>query len=221
MSTHNGNTSDSRIPSRPAWKHKRPAPRTTTPGSFDKSKLMKHDDVAWSRIVDPRERYRIVYEDSAGAREERIIELLKIGEREGSPYLGVMHQGKFKTLRADRVVEVLEQLTSGHAPSIVAAPTYATRLPAFPLREGQDSRVRIPQTARPASKWTVDLRQYTCSCPEKRIRSPFGYEPGQLGFVCSHVARAILENLPADANWAPALLAFLRNPRRIHIDNLH
>jgi len=205
------------LPARPAWKHKRPAPRTAPPGKFDKSKLMKHDDVNWTRIVDPRERYRIIYEDRDGQREERTIELQKIGDLEGTPYLGVMHQGKFKTLRAGRVVEVLEQLTTGHEPSLRAALKYADRLPAFPIAR---ALYRIPQTARPTSKWTVDLNAYTCSCPEKRIRSGFGYEPGQLGFVCSHVARAILEHLPAATAWPEEVLTFLRDPRRIHIDNL-
>lgn len=205
------------IPARPSWKHKRPAPRTTAPGKFDRSKLMKPDDVTWTRVVDPRERYRIVYCDSNGQRDERTIELLKIGEREGTPYLGVIEKGKPKTMRQDRVVEVLEQLTTGHEPSIRAALKYADRLPAFPVAQAIH---RVPQTARPTSKWTVDLNAYTCSCPEKRIRSGFGYEPGQLGFVCSHIARALLEHLPADAGWSPDLLTFLRDPRRIHIDNL-
>jgi hypothetical protein len=208
----------SNIPARPSWKHKRPAPRTVTPGNFDKSKLMKHDDVNWTRVVDPRERYRILYEDRDGQREERTIELQKIGDREGTPYLGVMHQGKFKTLRAGRIVDVLEQLTIGHEPSIHAAPSYATLLPKFPVTFR--GPIRIPQTARPTSKWSVDLALYTCSCPEKRIRSGFGYAPGQLGFVCSHIARAILENLPATAGWPDELLTFLRDPRRVHIDNL-
>lgn len=178
---------------------------------------MKHDDVHWSRIVNPRERYRILYEDRDGKREERTVELLKIGIYNGSPYYGVMHQGTFKTLRADRVVAVLEQITTGHETSIEPAPDYSTPLPKFPV---ENARYKVPQTARPDRNWSVDLNAYTCSCPEQRIRREFSYVPGDLGFVCSHMAKAILDHLPADANWPPALLLFLRDPRRIHIDNL-
>jgi hypothetical protein len=47
-----------------------------------------------------------------------------------------------------------------------------------------------------------------------------GYEP-DFGFVFSHMARAILDHLPKDASsWTPELLAFLADPRKVHIDNL-
>lgn len=202
---------------RPSWKHKRPAPRTAAAGTFDKSKLMKQDDVDWSRIIDPPERYRILYQDRHGKRTERVIELRKIGIYDGSPYYGVMHLGQPKTFRCDRVIAVLEQLTEGHECSIEPAPDYSTQLPKFPVANAQ---YKVPQTARPDRNWSVDLNLYTCSCPEQRIRREFGYGPGDLGFTCSHMARAILDHLPAEANWPPALLLFLRNPRRIHIDNL-
>jgi hypothetical protein len=39
--------------------------------------------------------------------------------------------------------------------------------------------------------------------------------------VCPHMARAILDHLPGDAEgWTPELRAFLSDPQRIHIDNL-
>lgn len=197
----------------PNYAHKRPAPAKAA--GWGKPVT---EDVKWTRIVDPPERYRIVYIDRDALKSERIIELRKIGSIDDTPYLGVMHEGRFKTLRADRVAEVREQLTSGHAPSICAQPTYATKLPAFPLA---NAVYRVPTIVHGNRTWTVDLNRYTCTCPEKRIRSAMGYEPGVLGFVCLHVARAILENLPADApGWTPEVLRFLNNRRLIHVDNL-
>ena len=175
------------------------------------------DAVTWSRTVEPRERYRVLYMDRDNKRTERIIELQKIGASAGVTYLGVMHEGKFKTLRADRVVAVTEQLTKGHEPSIIAAPTFATMLPAFPLA---NAVYKVPTVAVSNKTWRVDLNRYTCTCPEKRIRFGKGYQPGQLGFVCPHMARAILDYLPADAGWPTGVLDFLRDPRKVHVDNL-
>jgi len=202
-------------PLRPIWAHKRPAPRKA-PGAPPSLK----DTVTWTRIVEPRERYRIVYRDRDNAMTERTIELQKVGHSGDTEYFGVMHAGKFKTLRVDRVVSVMEQLTTGHESSIRPQPTYSTQLPAWPFA---GAVFKISQTAasRHNRTWTVDLNHYTCSCPEKRIRTGMGYEPGQLGYVCDHMAKAILANLSADAaGWPPELLNFLRNPRKIHIDNL-
>jgi hypothetical protein len=201
----------------PDYRRKRPAPRKA--GGWGKPIT---DSVAWTRILDPRERYRILYEDRDGDRTERVIELLKLGQIAGTPYLSVMHEGRPKTLRADRVVAVLEQLTAGHTPSIHAQPTYATILPQFPLA---NAVYKIPTTAVSNRTWTVDLNLYTCSCPEKRIRTALGYKAGTLGFVCAHMAKAILENLPTikspdNGGWTPELLRFLADPRRVHIDNL-
>lgn len=201
------------LPARPAWKRKRPAPRAT-PGA---PKLLRNDDITWTRLLDPRERYRILYQDRDGERSERVIELLRLGNLQGTPYIGVMHQGKFKTLRVDRVLDVLQQLSTGHDPSLRRQPVYADRLPAFPVA---NARYKIPTVAVSNRTWTVDLNAYTCTCPEKRIRLGFGYDSGQLGFVCPHMARAILDNLPPDAGWSDDLLNFLRDPRRVHIDNL-
>ncbi len=200
-------------PPRPSYARKRPAPRKI-PGA---PALLRSDDITWTRQVEPRERYRVLYIDRDGQRTERVIELLRTGDMGGTPYLGVMHLGKFKTLRADRVVEVLEQLTAGHAPSIRPLPGYGFNLPKFPL---DNALYKVATIAASNRTWTVDLNAYTCSCPEKRIRAGFGYAPGQLGFVCPHMALAILDHLPADAGWPEELLSFLRDPRRVHIDNL-
>jgi hypothetical protein len=177
-----------------------------------------NDIVNWTRIVEPRERYRILYQGSDGLRTEREITLSKVGESRGRIYFAVTDRGKPKTFRADHVLEVLEQLTTGHAPSIHAAPNYATKLPAFPIA---GAVYKIGTIAVSNRSWTVDLNKYTCSCPEKRIRSGLGYEPGQVGYVCAHMAKAILEHLPAGTpGWTDELRAFLADPRRIHIDNL-
>ncbi len=201
------------IAHRPAWRSKRPAPRNA-PGS---PPLMA-DNIVWTRILDPREQYRIVYIDRDNATSIRVIEVLKMGTFGGTPYLGVMHAGKFKTLRTDRVVEVLEQLSTGHSATIYSQPTYTTLLPNFPV---EGAVYKIPTTVVSNRTWTVDLNRYTCSCPEKRIRAGMGYDPGRLGFVCDHMAKAILGNLPAASQgWSPELLKFLANPRKIHIDNL-
>jgi len=179
--------------------------------------------VIWTRIVDPRERYRITYRDRDGELTERTIDLLKVGfsPRPGgqgrTDYYGVMDAGRFKTMRVDRVVSVIEQLTTGHASSIRPAPSYSSELPRFPL---DNAVYKMPTVAQSNRTWTVDLNRYTCTCPEKRVRAGKGFEPGKLGFVCPHMARAILEHLPSSAAWPPELLNFLADPRKVHIDNL-
>lgn len=202
----------SNLPTRPAYPRKRPAPRKA-PGA----PRQISDTVVWDRVVDPVERYRILYLDRDGKRTERVITLKKIGTSEGTRYYGVEHEGKFKTLRVDRVIGVLEQLTKGHEPSIRPMPTYGTTLPPFPI---ENAVFRVPTIAVSTRTWRVDLNRYTCTCPEKRVRMAKGYVPGQLGYVCPHVARAILAHLPADAAWSPGLLDFLRDPRRMHVDTL-
>lgn len=199
--------------SRPAYASKRPAPRKAA-GAPPRL----NEEVNWTRNVQPRERYRIVYVDRDGLKSERVIELQKMGDLGGTPYLGVMDKGRFKTLQTHRVVKVLEQITTGHEPSIRSQPTYATELPKFPI---ENALYKVPTIAAGARTWTVDLNAYSCTCPEKRIRSGFGYTPGRLGFVCPHMARAILDHVPSGtAGWTPELIAFLSDPRRIHIDNL-
>lgn len=201
------------MPQQPAYKRSRPAPRRA-PGSAPQIS----DTVVWSRIIQPRERYRIVYQDKDGVQSIREIELTKIGESKSLPYLGVMHEGKFKTMRVDRVLQVLEQITTGHPSSIHAAVTYRDTLPTFPIEQ---AIFRVPTITVSTRTWTVDLNRYVCTCPEKRPRAGKGYKPGQLGYVCPHVARAILDHLPADdTTFTPELRAFLSDPRKIHVDNL-
>ena len=195
----------------PNWPHKRPAPKKAAGSPANIT-----DDVHWTRNIEPRERYRIVYVDRNGERSERTIDLVKMGDSQGIPYVGVFEAGRFKTYRQDRIIDVLEQFTTGHEPSISAQPTYATQLPQFP--DGY-AVYRVPSIAGNRS-WSVDLNQYICTCPEKRIRESMGYLPGTLGHVCPHMARAILEHLPENSGWAPELLTFLRDPRKMHIDNL-
>lgn len=200
-------------PRQPAYRRARPAPRTA-PGP----PRMNIDDITWTRILDPRERYSVIYRDRDNALTERTIELLKIGTLAGHQYFGVMHVGKFKTLRSDRIVSVIEQLTTGHEPSIRPQPTYTTELPPFPL---ENAVYRMPTAAVSNRTWTVDLNRYICACPEKRIRAAAGYEPGRLGYVCSHMAKAILDYLPTDAlAFTPEIRAFLADPRKIAINNL-
>lgn len=201
------------FPTRPDYKRKRPAPRMATgePRNIN-------DTVTWTRDIQPRERYRIVYRDGNGELSDRVIELQKLGESRGTEYFGAMHVGRFKTFRLDRLVSVTEQLTTGHTPSLQPMPTYSTELPAFPL---PNAVYKMATQAVSNRTWTVDLNRYICACPEKRIRGAAGYAPGQLGYVCSHMAKAILEFLPANSTgWTPALVKFLQNPRRIHIDSL-
>ena len=210
------------LPRRPDWKRKRPAgwshsKAAARPAASAGSPPRLNDTVTWTRIVSPREHYRVTYIDRDGAASDRVIELAKLGHSGDAQYLGVNHQGKFKTLRADRIVRV-EQLSRGHPPSIRPFPMYRDMLPAFPIAAAV---YRIATTAASNRTWTVDLNAYSCTCPEKRIRSGFGYAPGQLGFVCDHMAKAILAHLPADdAAWSPELRAFLADPRKVHIDNL-
>ncbi len=185
--------------------------------------MLRSEDIDWTRTVQPRERYRILYLDRNGEQTERTIELQRIGHRHETPYLGVMDEGVFKTMRTDRVLAVLDQFTTGHAPSIFAAVTYATTLPHFPVT---GCKVRVPTThahnpdARKA--WTVDLDAYTCTCPERRRREPKGYTPGKVGAVCDHLAKAILAKLPIPppAEWTPNLIEFLRNPQNTALSNL-
>jgi hypothetical protein len=195
----------------PNWKRKRAAPRTAT--GWGKPIT---DDVVWTRLLSPAESYQVEYVDRHGEISERIIDVMKIGSIGDVDYLGVRHVGKFKTLRADGIRKV-RQLTEGHAPSIFAFPGYDDQLPVFPIASAMYKMATIAVSTR---RYTVDLNLYTCTCPEKRERVAKGYKPGQLGFVCPHMARAILENLPADAAWSPQLIKFLKDPRRVHIDNL-
>jgi len=198
--------------SRPAYARKRPAPRHA-PGA----PRLVSEDIVWTRIVQPREKYRVIYRDRDNLTSDRTIELQKIGHMGDLPYLGVMHAGKFKTLRSDRIVAVLEQLSTGHPPSIRSQPTYTTQLPKFPL---PNAVYKMPTVAAGPRTWTVDLNKYTCTCPEKRIRAPMGYEPGTVGYACPHMARAILDYLPTNAGWDTELLTFLKDSRKMHIDNL-
>jgi hypothetical protein len=137
--------------------------------------------------------------------------------RRRHPVPGRHARREFKTLRADRIVGVLEQISKDHEPSIRPQPTYGTDLPKFPL---PNAVYRIPTVAVSNRTWKVDLNLYTCTCPEKRIRFGAGYMPGKIGYVCPHMARAILVKLPAAAGWPPEVLAFLSDPRKMHIDNL-
>ena len=201
------------MPLQPAYSRSRPAPRKAAGKPPQIS-----DTVTWTRKVDPHERYSILYQDRDGATSIREIELTKTGDSKGVAYLGVMHEGKFKTMRVERVLKVLEQLTTGHPSSIHEALTYRSELPAF-LVAG--AVFHVPTIAVGKRTWTVDLNRYTCTCPEKRRRAAKGYKPGQLGYVCPHIARAILDHLPADTTaFTPELRAFLSDPRKIHIDNL-
>lgn len=227
---------------RPSFRHARPAPRNA-PGPPRRI----HDEVTWTRTLGgpgeaPRELYLIRYLGSDNIETERTVELLKVGhilspnggQQQG--YLGVndlSDAGRFKTLRTDRVTAVLAQLTQGHAPSIRAYPTYRTRLPGFPVA---GAVYKVPQTANPARFWTVDLNAWTCTCPERRQRTARGYKPGDLGFVCNHMAQAILDHLPATqvsgaefprngiggkgCAWTAELLIFISDPRRVHLDHL-
>lgn len=56
-----------------------------------------------------------------------------MGDSQGIQYVAVIEKGKPKTLRRDRILQVLQQLTVGHPSSLAAAPTYRTGLPPFPV----------------------------------------------------------------------------------------
>jgi len=195
---------------RPSFKHSRPAPRRA-PGAPPNIT----DDVTWTRILETPERYRIEYADRDSNISVREILLQKLGHSGDFQYIGVLHQGKFKTMRVDRI-GMVTQLSTGHPCSLKPQPTYSNELPRFPV---VGATYKVP-TNTGRGTWTVDLNKYTCTCPEKRIRSGHGYTPGQLGYVCSHMARAILDHLPRDAGWDPELLTFLGDPRKVHIENL-
>ncbi len=204
------------VQKRTAWRSKRPAPYTFA-GSQPAAALT--DNVEWTREVQPREHYRIQYKDRDDEISVREIELRKVGTMSGAIYFGVMHLGKFKTFKADRILHA-EQLTEGHPSSIRSFPTYSTELPPFPV---PGSVFRVPTVAGKRT-WLVDLNQYTCTCPEKRERAARGYTLPQLGAICPHVARAILVHLPANLHntgpWSPELLSVLADPRKMHLDNL-
>ena len=198
----------------PSFARSRPAPRRAAGAPWHIT-----DDVTWTRIVEPRERYHILYRNRDGADTVREIELTKIGNSRDIEYPGVMHEGKFKTMRRDRALQVLEQLTTGHPSSLAAALTYRSDLPPFPVA---DAVYRVATIAASTRTWTVDLNRYECTCPEKRRRAGKGYKAPQLGYVCPHIARAVLDHLPAESGpeWTPDLRAFLSDPRKIHIDYL-
>ena len=179
------------------------------------------DLITWTRIVEPREQYRILYVDKDGIRSDRLITLQKIGAYRGDKYYAVLNDGKFKTMRADRVLtaELLPTGLEGAAtePSIRPLPTYRTELPPW---AGAEFFFRVP-TIKGKGTWGVDLNAYTCTCPEKRIRAGLGYKPGELGMVCPHIARAILEHQPDLPHpWPQDLLDFLSTPTKVALVNL-
>jgi len=173
--------------------------------------------INWSRHYDPRDQYRIEYADKFGEFSERLVELACTGTYAGNEYAGVFEDGQFKTLRADRILKV-EPLVisspSGRTHPLRVLPTFSTALPVWPVEQAV---FRVLQTTG-KRHWTVNLNAYSCTCPEKQSRSD--YPPGSLGRVCSHMARAILENLPADANWDEDILAWINNPYKVGAANL-
>lgn len=173
--------------------------------------------VNWSRHYDPRDQYRIEYADRFGEFSERVIELACTGSCGGNEYAGIFEDGQFKTLRADRILKVeplLISSPSGLTHPLHVLPTLKTALPVWPIEQAV---FRVPQTSG-KRHWTVNLNAYSCTCPESRLRSQ--YPPGSLGRVCSHMARAILDNLPTDANWDEDIRAWIGNPYKVGAANL-
>ncbi len=160
--------------------------------------------IVWEQTLFPTQAYALDYTDRTGESTRRIIELQRIGRYSGRKYLGVFEEGKFKTLRADRVSRI-EQLSNEHPPAIALMPTLSDRLPGW--HEAR-SPFKVPQLVG-KRHWTVDLTHYSCTCPEGRVRRSSGYGPGTLGGVCPHLAKAIVANLPAEHDWDPELIRML------------
>jgi hypothetical protein len=172
-------------------------------------------DITWVEHFNPPEAYRIEYADRYGEFSERVVHLARKGHYHGNDYLGIYEDGKFKTLRADRILKVEWSGDSAPRSSLRVLPSESTTLPVWSL---PNAVYKIKQTTG-ARNWTVNLNTYTCTCPEKRMRIQLGAADGTLGRVCSHMAQAIMENLPADANWNADILAHISNPRKVSMAN--
>ena len=179
------------------------------------------DSILWTRTVEPREQYLITYVDKDGDVSERLITLQKIGAYRGDRYYGVLNDGRFKTMRADRVLfrrasalwyPRRPQCAEPSLPSIRPLPTYRTELPPWPLPAAIYTACPTAAARAPGAS---TLNAYTCTCPEKRIRTALGYKPGELGMICPHLARAILEHqLALPQPFPPDILDFLATPHQ-------
>lgn len=169
-----------------------------------------HLDIVWTEEFNPPETYQIEYADRFGEYSERSIHLSRKGHLNGHDYVGIYEDGKFKTLRADRILKAVPvSKVAGARPSLRVLPSYSKILPAWPT---SDALFKIKQTAG-TRHWTVNLNTYSCTCPEKRLRldSP----EGSLGRVCPHMAEAILQNISIDAGWDPDIIAFLSDCHKV------
>jgi len=75
----------------------------------------------------------------------------------------------------------------------------------LPEWDGEQSVYKVPAGSR---HYTVNLEEYTCSCPEKRWRQS-ECEPRTLGRVCRHMAQAILYNRKTLIAWDESLVNYI------------
>ncbi len=170
------------------------------------------NDVDWFEVFDPPQRYQIEYADRNGEHSVREVFLAKKGRYARHVYLGVYDKGRFKTFRRDHILK-MEAIGHDGTRSNSRTAHQRTSLPQWPA---ENAVFRIAQTVG-TKRWTVNLNEYTCTCPEKRTRAGRGCPPKMLGMVCPHMAQAILENLPADANWPPEIISYLKDPESLKL----
>lgn len=193
-----GRNTSGRHPSRPG-PNKSDAPQWARRG-------FNSDDIGWNEQFDPPLSRTIQYANRNGEYSEREVFITCRGEGpNGKPYVGAIHDGVFKTFREDRILRV-DQALPASPPSSIGSPMHL-RLPDW---HASDAIYKVPSVVG-NKRWTVNLSQYTCTCPERRVRET-QYQRHTVGMVCPHMARAIRENHPNPDTWPTAIVAYVWSP---------
>lgn len=191
-----------------AYRAYRAPTSTAGPSEADRPALKKlggfsSGEIEWEQRFNPPLSRAVEYADRHGEYSERLVSVVSRGTGpNGRPYLGITESGKFKTLREDRVLKLSEPLPLSRNGRLRAVlheqlPPWHTTPAVFKVPSVSGNR-----------RWTVDLASYTCTCPERRIRSG-QYAPKTMGMVCPHMARAIQENHPNRAAWPKDLVDYI------------
>jgi len=163
--------------------------------------------IQWRESFNPPLACRIEYADRHGEYSERDVYIAKAGVGpSGAEYVGVFEDGKFKTLRRDRILKgepTGSPKQEGSRPAHTKCPLNV-RLPDW---HQAPATYKIPSFTG-NRRWTVDLVTYECTCPERRIRL-MQYEERTVGMVCGHMAQAIRTYLPPESSWPEVIRDYI------------
>lgn len=162
--------------------------------------------LTWVEKYQPHRKCRIEYADRHGEFSDRVVFAVGLCKSvDGHSYLGAYDGRAFKTFRTDRILKIAD------ADGVVqAVPHHLELLPlSYPLPPwpGTETILKVPSISG-NRHWTVDLSQYTCTCPEKQTRT-IQFQPRTLGRVCPHMARAMRDHLPANSGWDERLVSHI------------